>query len=388
MSEKNKIISKILSLYLITSAVFLGYFFINDYEMKKEAMISNEVKNLKEIKMGIYMKAKMNGIDEASRFINEKEVEACIFSKDGEIIYKDRNCEDSDKKQDVFLKEGRVAIFEALQNMESDAADKLSTAKIILFGKDINTELATLKFKTFLNLFIILSILMIVAFYLAKLSLEPLYNKINTLNRFIKDSTHEINTPLSIIMMSIETTDKSSLNKKNLKRMANIDLAAKTLSHIYEDLVYISFNKPNINSKERINLKELLKERIEFFTPFFAKRSLNLDMDLKDSTINANIYEIKRMIDNLLSNAIKYSNQKGFVSINLTANELSITNSGEGISKEQQKKIFDRYTRFNNDQGGFGIGLNLVKRVCENNDISITCKSEIGKDTAFILKWK
>ena len=386
MSEKIKIISKILSLYLITSALFLGYFFTNDYKMKKEAMVSNEVKNLKEIKMGIYMKAKMNGFDDVALFTREKGVSACIFSKDGKTIYEDTNCTDA-KAQEVFVKDGKVAIFEALQNMETNSADELSKADIVLFGKDIQSELTTLKLKTFLNLFIILAILMIIAFYLAKLSLKPLYNQIDTLNRFIKDSTHEINTPLSIIMMSIETTDKENLSQRNLKRINNIDLAAKTLSNIYEDLVYLSFNKRNKTFKEDINFQELLKERIEFFAPFFAKRSINLSVNLENSTIYANIYEIKRMIDNLISNAVKYSNISGSVSVNLTKDTLSITNSGEGISKEQQKKMFDRYTRFNNDQGGFGIGLNLVKKVCENNDIQITCQSELGKDTTFELKW-
>ena len=63
MSEKTQILFKILSLYLVSSVLFLGYFFINDYKNKKNALILNEVKMLKEIKMGIYMKARMNGLD-------------------------------------------------------------------------------------------------------------------------------------------------------------------------------------------------------------------------------------------------------------------------------------------------------------------------------------
>ena len=81
MSERSLVIVKILSLYLITSAIFLGYFFTNDYNMKKEALISNEVKNLKEIKMGIYMKARMDGIGAVKNFTAEKNVKACIVSK-------------------------------------------------------------------------------------------------------------------------------------------------------------------------------------------------------------------------------------------------------------------------------------------------------------------
>ena len=84
---------------------------------------------------------------------------------------------------------------------------------------------------------------------------------------------------------------------------------------------------------------------------------------------------------------IKYSNLGGLIEINLTQKKLEIANSGEGISSAIKDKIYDRYTRFNKDQGGFGIGLNLVKKVCENNGISISCHSQENAKTTFILKW-
>ena len=387
MSEKAKILFKILSLYLVTSALFLGYFFINDYEMKKEALISNEVKNLKEIKIGIYMKARMDGVSSIGAFTREKGVRACIFTQNGEKIYADENCSEA-RPKNVSIEGGKVAIFEAIQNMESNATDELSKAKILLFGKDIQGEILALQVKTSLNLILALAALLFVAFYLAKLALKPLYIKINTLNRFIKDSIHEINTPLSIIMMSIETADKSSLNPRNLKRMNNIELAAKNLSNIYDDLVHLTFSSGKSAKKEPIDLHELLLERLDYFAPFFAKRNLKITTHLSASSINANRYEMTKILDNLLSNAAKYTNLGGNVAINLASNAFSITNSGEGISKEQQSKIYERYTRFNSDQGGFGIGLSLVKQSCQNNDISIKCQSEPGKDTTFLLEWQ
>ena len=395
MSERSLVIVKILSLYLITSAIFLGYFFTNDYNMKKEALVSIEVKNLKEIKMGIYMKARMDGIGAVKNFTAEKNVKACIVSKSGEILYSDEDCakfdggdKDKSKEGGAIDSDGRVAIFEALQNMDENGADDLATAKIALSGKDIAGELNLLRIRTALNLFIILAILMIIAFYLSKTALAPLHAKITALNRFIKDSTHEINTPLSVILMSIETADKKSLSQRNLKRINNIETAAKTLSHIYEDLTYLSFGASRAAPKEELNFKEILSERLEFFAPFFAKRALDLRINLKDALINANTYELKRAVDNLLSNAVKYTNPGGYVTVSLSKDELKISNSGEGLSKEQQDKIFERYTRFNEGQGGFGIGLNLVKRACENNAIVVTCESEPGKETTFTLRWR
>ena len=99
MSEKTQILFKILSLYLVSSVLFLGYFFINDYKNKKNALILNEVKSLKEIKMGIYMKARMNGLDSISSLTKEKGVNACIVLKNDEKIYKDFDCQKIDKSK-------------------------------------------------------------------------------------------------------------------------------------------------------------------------------------------------------------------------------------------------------------------------------------------------
>lgn len=388
MSEKTQILFKILSLYLVSSVLFLGYFFINDYKNKKNALILNEIKMLKEIKMGIYMKARMNGLDSISSLTNEKGVHACIVLENGEKIYKDFECKNINKGKNVNLIDGKVAIFEKIQYMEDNATDELARADIFLVGKNINGEILSLQISTTLKAAFFLFALLFVALYLAKLSLRPLYEKIDTLNRFIKDSTHEINTPLSVISMSIETADLENLNERNLKRFNNISLAAKSLSAIYDALVHLSFNLNKPSKKELIDLNLLTTQRLSYFSPFFAKRGLKIDANLNSSFINANLEDMSKILDNLLSNAAKYAEPNTKVTIVLEPNFFSITNLGHGISKEQQLQIFDRYTRFNDDQGGFGIGLNLVKSCCIKNGIEVKCQSELGKETTFSLSWQ
>ena len=388
MSEKTQILFKILSLYLVSTVLFLGYFFIHDYKNKKETLILNEVKSLKEIKMGIYMKARMNGLDSISSLTKEKGVHACIVLKNGEKIYKDFDCQKIDKSKNVNLIGGKVAIFEKIQYMDDNTTDELSHADIFIVGKDIKAEILSLQISTTLKALFFFFALLFVAFYLAKLSLRPLYEKIDTLNRFIKDSTHEINTPLSVISMSIETADLDNLNERNLKRFNNISLAAKSLNNIYDALVHLSFNLDKPGKKELIDLNLLTTQRLNYFSPFFAKRELEIDTSLKPSFINADLEDMSKILDNLLSNAAKYAAQNSEVRIVLEPNFFSISNTGRGISKEQQLQIFDRYTRFNDDQGGFGIGLNLVKECCKKNDIVVKCQSELGKETTFSLSWK
>ncbi|WP_103578619.1 sensor histidine kinase [Campylobacter concisus] len=388
MSEKTQILFKILSLYLVSSVLFLSYFFIHDYQNKKEALILNEVKSLKEIKMGIYMKARMNGLDSVSSLTNEKGVHACIVLENGEKIYKDFECKNINKGKNVNLIDGKVAIFEKIQYMEDNATDELARADIFLVGKNINGEILSLQISTTLKAAFFLFALLFVAFYLAKLSLRPLYEKIDTLNRFIKDSTHEINTPLSVISMSIETADLENLNERNLKRFNNISLAAKSLGSIYDALVHLSFNLDRPSKKELIDLNLLTSQRLSYFSPFFAKRRLKIEASLKPSFINADLEDMSKILDNLLSNASKYAAPNSKVRIILEPNFFSISNTGRGISKEQQMKIFDRYTRFNDDQGGFGIGLNLVKECCKKNDIEVKCTRDLDGETTFSLSWR
>ena len=368
--------------------LFLSYFFIHDYQNKKEALILNEVKSLKEIKMGIYMKARMNGLDSVSSLTNEKGVHACIVLENGEKIYKDFECKNINKGKNVNLIDGKVAIFEKIQYMEDNATDELARADIFLVGKNINGEILSLQISTTLKALFFLFALLFIAFYLAKLSLRPLYEKIDTLNHFIKDSTHEINTPLSVISMSIETADLENLNERNLKRFNNISLAAKSLGSIYDALVHLSFNLDKPSKKELIDLNLLTTQRLSYFSPFFAKRGLKIEASLKPSFINADLEDVSKILDNLLSNASKYAAPNSKVSIVLEPNFFSISNTGRGISKEDQMKIFDRYTRFNDDQGGFGIGLNLVKECCKKNGITVKCQSELDGETTFLLSWQ
>ena len=128
---------------------------------------------------------------------------------------------------------------------------------------------------------------------------------------------------------------------------------------------------------------------MEFFRLFFEQKKLCLKLDLNThSLFFANKNQISKLIDNLLSNAIKYNKKGGEIAIVLKENSLVIKDSGCGISKENLMHIFERYARFNEDQGGFGIGLSLVKKICEENDILISCESKEGEGSAFRLEWE
>lgn len=187
--------------------------------------------------------------------------------------------------------------------------------------------------------------------------------------------------------MSVERIKTQNLSPQDIQKFERIKLAAKTLSQIYNDLVFYNFWDTLETKQEKIDFYELLNERILYFMPFFAQKHITLESHLDASEILGDKNKIVRIVDNLLDNALKYTQNGGKVEIILKQGFLQITDNGCGIKQEALNHIFERYYRANDVYGGFGIGLSLVKKICEVYKISIQCESEENKGTSFTLKW-
>lgn len=256
---------------------------------------------------------------------------------------------------------------------------------------DIPKEVRKLKVEILLYFAIAIVLMGIIAYYLTRLALTPIREKIQTLERFIKDSTHEINTPLSVILMSVQTFDTSNLSKSNLTKLQHIKLSAQNLNHLYQNLIFLNFYQGK-GVLQEINMQGLVERRLEYFSALFAQKSLTITKDLAPAFLYANYDEIVILLDNLLSNAMKYNTKGGSIGIKLCKLEstftLIITDSGYGLESSQIEQIFTRYTRYHESQGGFGIGLCLVKEIATRYGIAIGVESEVGKGTRFCLSWQ
>lgn len=253
-------------------------------------------------------------------------------------------------------------------------------------GENVSHDLLLIRLQVLLSALASFALIALVSHFLVKIALKPLESKITMLNSFIKDFTHEINTPLSVILLSIEQLEKQQ--NIDTTKFTRMKLAAKTLSQTYSDLIFLTFPDTISNEEERIVMKEAIRERLEYFRLFFERKQIALSVDLQgDESLMASKSKINKMLDNLISNAIKYNKKGGSVSVNLKGRALSIKDSGYGIDEKNLTKIFERYARFNSDQGGFGIGLSLVKSICKEYHIEISCHSKLGEGSEFVLKW-
>jgi two-component system OmpR family sensor kinase len=226
-------------------------------------------------------------------------------------------------------------------------------------------------------------------YYLLRLFLKPMRDAANLLERFIKDTTHELNTPVSTIMTNIELIDKESLENKYLHKAINrVEIGAKTISNIYDDLTYLILKHKILTNDRELNPKEIIEQRIEYFSTLANMKKIDLIVSLSDDArLKIDDKKFSKLIDNLLSNAIKYNTIKGSIYIELSQNSFSIRNTGKGIEQKNIDSMFERYTRFDKTVGGFGIGLNIVKMICDEYHMQIKIGSEIDKYTEVTIRF-
>ena len=234
----------------------------------------------------------------------------------------------------------------------------------------------------------LLALFMVAGALLVRLFLAPMRNAIRLLDRFIKDTTHELNTPVSAILSNIEMIDSRQLDHKEAKKIRRIEIAARTISHIYQDLTYLVLHHQIASQDERTDISSLVKERVEYFKILAESKKIEIETDIQPGiTLTVDPGKMARLVDNLLSNAIKYNRRKGEIFIRLRPGELLIQDSGIGMDEKQTGEVFKRYKRFDTSVGGFGIGLNIVAMIAQEYGFRVEIRSKAAKGSKVIVQW-
>jgi len=218
-------------------------------------------------------------------------------------------------------------------------------------------------------------ILIIISILFALYTTNPLKKAFKLNDEFIKDILHDINTPLSALRINLKILSREFGNNDAITRSQESIVNILSL----QDNMKYYLDQSDLN-KEKINLTHIIKEKVNFF----KIQNDNIYFILKineDIFLNTNQNAISRILDNILSNAIKYNKKNGAVTISFKNNILLIEDTGNGI--KNTKRIFDRYYKEN--ENGIGIGLNVVKKLCDSIGISITVESKISKGSIFKL---
>ncbi len=225
-------------------------------------------------------------------------------------------------------------------------------------------------------------------YFLGKLFIAPMRESFEHINRFIQDTTHEMNTPISTILTNIEMIE--ALEKyQNSQELKRIEIASKTLSRIYDDLTYINLNHQYHRDISTVNISDLVKERIIYFSAMIEAKELKIEKNIHEEIIlQIDKNDALRLVDNLISNAIKYNHQRGKLTINLNKRYFSIKDTGIGIKEKELKTVLQRFKRANKSEGGFGIGLSIVNQVVDYYDFLLTIASKESEGTEVIIRWE
>lgn len=210
---------------------------------------------------------------------------------------------------------------------------------------------------------------------------------------------HEIRTPISIIKGYTEALyDQTFTSQKDIQKA--LEIIEKKTSEIEEIISFLtdyeSLSAGKYSTKlETIKIKDLFKTFSQDFEPAIKifNRIIIFDNQVnEDSSFLANRELLRRLFEALFTNAIRYTQNKDKITTTASENEdfitLSVSDTGPGISSEHLPKVFNIYYKIDpsREENGIGIGLTIVKEICDFHDWTITVESEINKGTTFYIK--
>ncbi len=378
MIEKDKYfiysIAFLYSMIIIIVVSIPAYFYI---DIEKESSKQIQMKELERYTLGVEK--------EIYDFSNSKEN---IFDFPRSFLYKAYLYDENNKQ-----------IFST--NSKTVALNKLDDKKDILYKKIVlNSNRINIRYlliikqfsykeiyqKATVEVLFLGAVIFLLAIFFIKISIHPFEKANRYLNAFFNDAMHELKTPLGVIQLNMEIL-KARKDSKEIRRLFN---SVQGIAIIYEDIEYLIKHKYVDYRPEQINFSIFLQDRIKFFIDIANIKDIEIKEDI---TPNINVYinriELQRLIDNTLSNAIKYSDKDKSITATLKKEDtdlvLSIKDRGWGI--KNTKNIFDRYHRENSIKGGFGIGLSIVKNICEKNNIVILVDSSVDVGSTFTYKF-
>ncbi|MCR8709586.1 sensor histidine kinase [Aliarcobacter butzleri] len=371
-------------LYSFLVLVILCVMFFLYYQFQKNLMLQEKrqilqtysnslISNLKELHINI---------DKDNIYPRDEKYKSAIYDSDKKKIFSTLQSQIVKLDDVIYLKNDKIHFIKEPESYY------LGSKYVVIEIPDDNIWFENIKYKMIISFFCAFLFMIFIGYFISKLFLKPMRDALHLLDRFIKDTTHELNTPVTAIITNIETIDKSLLDDKTLRKINRIEIGAKTISNIYEDLTFVTLNNQIISNNENINLSNILRQRVDFFLSIANMKKIRFETNIKDNVfIFCDVKKISKLIDNLLSNAIKYNKNSGFIKVILAKNSMIIEDSGKGMSSENLENLFDRYQRFDKSVGGFGIGLNIVSLIAKEYDFKIDVTSQLGVGTKVKVRW-
>jgi signal transduction histidine kinase/ligand-binding sensor domain-containing protein/DNA-binding response OmpR family regulator len=224
-----------------------------------------------------------------------------------------------------------------------------------------------------------------------KVVIESLLERKDTL---FANISHEFRTPLTLILGPLEKELKMLDKPKDVKNLQMIQRNANRLLGMVEQILKLTeLKKEEGIQKVPQAINPVLDSLVESFKPLAASKNISLKLKtMPSATVLASFDSLEVMLGNLISNAIKYTPKNGYVEVFGDVSErnieITVKDSGVGMSEQQQTEIFERFVRLDgtSDIAGTGIGLSIVKELILAHSGKISVISELNQGAAFTLR--
>ena len=382
-SEKRSLF-RFLTIYL--SSTFLLFFLAVSifYALQKQEILGQQKNELSTKAHHIEQKLRKlhNTFETTLPYPKERGINSAIYNLDKEFIFGTFHPHKVEWHKNIYRQKNQLFYIHTLKPYYLGAS-------YLIVNQPINKELLNRLIRNLaLFLLMVMSFFTLLAIFLGKLFTAPMKDSIKQMNRFIEDTTHELNTPISTILTNIELLE-TIYNCQGAQEMRRIEVASQTLSRLYEDLTYLKFNHNYHREIILLDMSQLITERLEFFSTLIEAKELTVKENINPKTLlKIDRNDAIRLIDNILSNAIKYNVKKGILSLSLDQKKLEVHNSGLGIKKENISLIQKRFIRDNQSEGGFGIGLDIIGQVVKRYKFTFTITSTPNQKTKVTLLWE
>ena len=234
-------------------------------------------------------------------------------------------------------------------------------------------------------------VILFISFILASVSIRPVEKAWSRQKQFIADASHELKTPLTVILAStdIMLSNKNELSKDKIKWLECTKSEALRMKELLSGMLYLARSdydgeKGKKSPKVPFNLSDVLGEVLLTFEITCFEKGKNLIQDVEEGlTIKGNESEIRQLIGIFLDNACKYSNENGdiFVSLKNIGNKcvFTVKNTGEAIPEKDIPHLFERFYRASEsrarEEGGYGLGLSIAQTIATEHDGKISVSS-------------
>lgn len=214
---------------------------------------------------------------------------------------------------------------------------------------------------------------------------ERSHREYMALREFTENASHEIQTPLSIIQSKLDRLSQLEITEEMARYIVQAKSGADRLSKMNKNLLLLAKLDNNaFEDRQKVPLQELLQHQLDIMADLYTAREITVTTHIQTAEVIAAPYLCEIMLSNLAFNALRYTSQGGKVSIELSAQQLTMANQAPPLDFDPEL-LFDRFKKSSKNSQSTGLGLAIVKQICEQNGWQISYAYVAGMHTFTII---